>query len=153
MPMQVSPGILALRDVDWSRVHFFFCDERMVPYDNPESTFGVYQKLLFSKLNPSPVVHKVNIEAGSTEEVAKDYQADVLKYFGAENGYPAFDLLLLGIGPDGHTCSLFPRHELLRVNYLSLLILPSLFFVSTLCFLGKKSSWTSEYRLKSANVS
>ncbi|KAM3186674.1 hypothetical protein ACTXT7_003814 [Hymenolepis weldensis] len=116
MPMQVSPGILALKDVDWSRVHFFFCDERMVPYDNPESTFGVYQKLLFSKLNPSPVVHKVDIEAGSTEEVAKDYQADVLKYFGAENGYPAFDLLLLGIGPDGHTCSLFPRHELLRVE-------------------------------------
>ncbi|VDL57302.1 unnamed protein product [Hymenolepis diminuta] len=116
MPMQISPGILTLKDVDWSRVHFFFCDERLVPYDNPESTFGVYQNLLFSKLNPPPVVHKVNIGAGSTEEVAKDYQADVVEYFGAENGYPAFDLLLLGMGPDGHTCSLFPHHELLRVE-------------------------------------
>ncbi|VDN96555.1 unnamed protein product [Rodentolepis nana] len=116
MPTQISPGLLALKGVDWSRVHFFFCDERVVPYDTPDSTFGVYQKLLFSRLNPQPVVHRINIEAGSTEEVAKDYQAEVLKYFGVENGYPAFDLLLLGIGPDGHTCSLFPQHEILKVE-------------------------------------
>ncbi|KAM7542603.1 hypothetical protein Aperf_G00000011079 [Anoplocephala perfoliata] len=116
MPFQISPGLIALKDVCWSRVHFFFCDERVVPFDDSESTFGVYQRILFSKLNPSPIVHKINPEAGSTEEVARLYQADILSFFGVENGYPAFDLLLLGIGPDGHTCSLFPHHGLLRVE-------------------------------------
>lgn len=118
MPKQIAPGLLTLKDVDWSRVHFFFCDERVVPDDDPESTFGVYQTEFFSKLNPPPVVHKINIDAGSVDDVAKAYQADILKYFGTENGYPAFDLLLLGMGPDGHTCSLFPQHALLRVSWI-----------------------------------
>lgn len=115
MPFQISPGLIALEGVNWSRVHFFFCDERVVPFDDPESTFGIYQKTLFSKLNPPPIVHKIDPEAESIEKIARLYQDDILNFFGVENGYPAFDLLLLGIGPDGHTCSLFPHHKLLRV--------------------------------------
>ncbi|EUB62640.1 6-phosphogluconolactonase [Echinococcus granulosus] len=118
MPFQISPGLIALSDVDWSRVHFFFCDERVVPFDDPESTFGVYQRTLFSKLSPAPVVHKIDPTVTTTEEVAELYQNDILEFFGAENGYPVFDLILLGIGPDGHTCSLFPRHKLLEIENL-----------------------------------
>ncbi|KAL5107976.1 6-phosphogluconolactonase [Taenia crassiceps] len=122
MPIQISSGLIALNDVDWSRVHFFFCDERVVPFDDPESTYGVYQKTLFSKLSPAPIVHKIDPTAATTEEVAELYQKDILEFFGAENGYPVFDLLILGIGPDGHTCSLFPRHKLLEVE--NLLVAP-----------------------------
>ncbi|VDM18432.1 unnamed protein product [Hydatigera taeniaeformis] len=118
MPIQISPGLVALEDVDWTRVHFFFCDERVVPFDDPESTFGVYQKNLFSKLPTTPVVHKIDPTAETTDEVAKLYQKDILEYFGTENGYPSFDLLLLGMGPDGHTCSLFPHHKLLEIENL-----------------------------------
>lgn len=118
MPIQISPGLIALNDVDWSRVHFFFCDERVVPFDDPESTYGVYQKTLFSKLSPAPVVHKIDPTAKTTEEVAELYQKDILDFFGSENGYPVFDLLILGMGPDGHTCSLFPRHKILEVCHL-----------------------------------
>ncbi len=116
MPRQISPGLIALTDVDWSRVHFFFCDERVVPFNDPESTFGVYQASLFSKLPVEPHVHKIDLSTPSTEECAEAYQKGVLDFFGAEKGYPAFDLLLLGLGPDGHTCSLFPNHKLLQVH-------------------------------------
>ncbi|VDN28332.1 unnamed protein product, partial [Dibothriocephalus latus] len=114
MPTQISPGLLTLKDVDWKRVHFFFCDERVVPFDSPDSTYGVYKSLLFDHLSDLPAenVHKISLE-GTAAEVAAKYQADIMAFFGAENGYPAFDLLLLGLGPDGHTCSLFPNHQLL----------------------------------------
>ncbi len=60
MPRQISPGLIALTDIDWSRVHSFFCDERVVPFNDPESTFGVYQASLFSKLPVEPHVHKID---------------------------------------------------------------------------------------------
>ncbi|KAL7059044.1 hypothetical protein AAHC03_013932 [Spirometra sp. Aus1] len=117
MPVQISPGLLALKDVDWRRVHFFFCDERVVPFNSPDSTYGVYKNLLFDRLPglPTENVHKICVE-GSAAEAAAKYQSDIMAFFGTEHGYPAFDLLLLGIGPDGHTCSLFPNHKLLSVE-------------------------------------
>uniref|UniRef100_A0A0X3Q924 6-phosphogluconolactonase n=1 Tax=Schistocephalus solidus TaxID=70667 RepID=A0A0X3Q924_SCHSO len=117
MPTQISPGLLALKDVDWRRVHFFFCDERVVPFNSPESTYGVYKALLFDRLPDLPVenVHKISVE-GTAAEAAAKYQSDIMIFFGTDQGYPAFDLLLLGLGPDGHTCSLFPNHELLSVS-------------------------------------
>ena len=120
MPYQISPGLISLSDVDWSRVHFFFCDERVVPLESSDSTFGVYQKTLFSKLTPRPVVHAINPNAKHIEDVAKLYEKDIFDFFGMDNGYPTFDLLLLGIGPDGHTCSLFPHHKLLEVRLIRL---------------------------------
>ncbi|VDL95972.1 unnamed protein product [Schistocephalus solidus] len=117
MPTQISPGLLALKDVDWRRVHFFFCDERVVPFNSPESTYGVYKALLFDRLPDLPVenVHKISVE-GTAAEAAAKYQSDIMIFFGTDQGYPAFDLLLLGLGPDGHTCSLFPNHELLSTE-------------------------------------
>lgn len=120
MPKMLSPGLLALTDeeVNWNLVHFFFCDERLVPLDDAESTFGAYQLSLFAKLTsrlPVENVHKIQPTNTSASEAAAAYQANVLAYFGSGGGFPVFDLVLLGIGPDGHTCSLFPNHELLAV--------------------------------------
>lgn len=122
MPSIISTGLINLTGVSWSRVHFFFCDERVVPYNDPASTFGVYNKTLFSQLPVTPYVHKIDLTAPTTEACAAGYQQDVLEYFGVENGYAEFDLLLLGLGPDGHTCSLFPRHALLEVYDCSFLV-------------------------------
>ncbi|MDX6711265.1 MAG: 6-phosphogluconolactonase [Blastocatellia bacterium] len=96
--------------LSWDRMHFFWGDERYVPSDNPESNFRMVHEALLSKV-PVPVenVHRVKTELGAAADVAEDYQRVLEAYFGKkENGIPRFDLVLLGMGPDGHTASLFP---------------------------------------------
>lgn len=97
----------------------FFCDERYVDESDAEYTFGQYKKLLLpkSKLKESQFV-AINRSLSLTD-CAKDYEEKIYKSFGIESGsteVPRFDLLLLGMGPDGHTCSLFPGHSLLKEN-------------------------------------
>lgn len=97
---------------DLSKWKFFFCDERVVPFDDEDSTFGAYMKA-FSNVNVSEdqfVVINPNLDA---EEAAKNYIKKLSEYF-PPNDTPRFDVLLLGMGPDGHTCSLFPDHPLLN---------------------------------------
>ncbi|XKL60311.1 hypothetical protein PGB90_001327 [Kerria lacca] len=98
---------------DWSKWRFFFCDERMVPFDDSESTFGAYLKA-FKNVTDIKEDQFVTINPDlSAEEAAKDYIKKLSIYF-PPNDIPKFDLLLLGMGPDGHTCSLFPGHPLLE---------------------------------------
>jgi len=97
---------------DWSKWRFFFCDERIVPFDNEESTYGVYKASLIGKL---PITESQFITVDpelSAEEAAKDYIKKMSVHF-PPHSLPRFDVLLLGMGPDGHTCSLFPGHRLL----------------------------------------
>jgi 6-phosphogluconolactonase len=94
----------------WDRMHFFWGDERYVPLDSPESNFRMVHEALLSKV-PVPVenVHRVKTELGPAADVAEDYQRVLEAFFAKErNGIPRFDLVLLGMGPDGHTASLFP---------------------------------------------
>nr|CAH8876317.1 unnamed protein product [Trichobilharzia regenti] len=117
MPQLLAPFICSLSTsiptINWSLVHFFYCDERLVPLDSVDSNHHSYQELIYSKINiPQSNIHTVNTSL-SLEEAATDYQKQILAFFDSENGYPRFDLLLLGMGPDGHTCSLFPNHKLL----------------------------------------
>lgn len=100
---------------DFSKWKIFFCDERLVPVDNPDSTYGVYKDKLVATqavpLNENQfVVVKQNVPP---EEAARVYEEDIKKYV-PSNPLPQFDMLLLGMGPDGHTCSLFPAHKLLE---------------------------------------
>ncbi|CAH8657769.1 unnamed protein product [Schistosoma intercalatum] len=113
MPHLLAPHLCSFSEINWELVHFFYCDERLVPLDSEDSNHHCYQELLYSKINiPSSNIHTVNTTL-SLEDSAADYQKQLLSFFGTANGYPRFDLLLLGMGPDGHTCSLFPDHKLL----------------------------------------
>lgn len=99
---------------DFDKWRIFFCDERLVPVDSPDSTFGLYKsKLIDSKKVALKEEQFVIIKQGvSAEEAAVDYAQKMKAYF-PDSTLPRFDMLLLGMGPDGHTCSLFPGHSLL----------------------------------------
>ncbi len=97
--------------LDWSRVDFFWNDERCVPPDDPSSNFGLAQRTLLSRLGPcSDRVHRMRGEI-APQEGARDYEVRLARVF---TGLPRFDLLLLGLGDDAHIASLFPGHPALE---------------------------------------
>jgi len=123
-------------DIQWDKWQVFFADERIVPLDHPDSNYAACAKAF---LDHVPIkreqIHTINTalftdatktdptgepqdkEAAENEavEIADDYEQQLVHTFAGANSarYPTFDLILLGMGPDGHTCSLFPGHELL----------------------------------------
>ncbi|VDI23345.1 6-phosphogluconolactonase [Mytilus galloprovincialis] len=98
---------------DWTKWRIFFCDERHVPYDNSECTYTLYKTGLVDKVGMPPEnIFPINPDL-SVEDAADDYEKKIRLVF-PETDIPRFDLLLLGMGPDGHTCSLFPGHQLLE---------------------------------------
>jgi 6-phosphogluconolactonase len=105
--------------VDWSLVDFFWGDERAVPPDHPDSNFGVaYQMLIAALPNVRPdAIHRMPAEAPDLDAAALAYEAELRLAFGARGADPpAFDLIWLGMGPDGHTASLFPGSAALDVT-------------------------------------
>lgn len=100
--------LLVRAPIDWTRVHVFWGDERLVPPENLESSYGqAREALLLHVPIPTENVHRVSSEM-EPAAAAMDY-ARVLKEFAATSlEWPRFDLILLGMGEDGHTASLFP---------------------------------------------
>ena len=94
--------------VDWSKTHIFWGDERCVPYDDPGSSYGQARDAFMSQVNiPESNIHPVNTSL-NPPEAAVDY-ANVLRGFASPPlDFPRFGLVLLGMGEDGHTASLFP---------------------------------------------
>ncbi|XP_030825632.1 6-phosphogluconolactonase, partial [Camarhynchus parvulus] len=111
---ELPPALSAVAGSEPSRWLVAFCDERLVPPEHPESTGGAYRSQLLSQFAAPPQVLWVRSELGPAE-AARDYEEQLRKAFPGEEP-PRFDLLLLGVGPDGHTCSLFPGHALLQVS-------------------------------------
>ena len=98
--------------LDWKKVFFFFGDERNVPPDHHESNFRMAFETLFDPLNIEHAnVYRWQPEIGNPLEVAIDYAFRTATFF---EGFPRFDLILLGLGSDGHTASLFPQTEALE---------------------------------------
>jgi len=90
--------------LDWSKVHAFFGDERCVPPDHEDSNYRMAREALLSRV-PVGSVHRMRGELAPPEAAAL-YEEELTSFFG---GPPGLDLVLLGIGEDGHTASLFPR--------------------------------------------
>jgi 6-phosphogluconolactonase len=98
--------------VPWDRVHWFMGDDRFVPENDPLSNMGMARRLFLDKV-PAPRgnVHAIPTDAIYPEGAANLYQDTLSEFYGAERLDPArplFDLVLMGVGPDGHTASLFP---------------------------------------------
>lgn len=109
----VSQGLRGRKDIDWSKWHVFYCDERHVPFTSEDSTHAYVKKELFDHVTvPENNVYTIDPSL-DVSNAAEDYTAKLHKLYPGE-GHPSFDLLLLGIGPDGHTCSLFPGHPALH---------------------------------------
>jgi len=97
-----------LRDkIPWHRVHVFWGDERYVPADDPASNYGTARAVLLDHVPcPAANIHPMPTSFQEPDAAANDYQATLRQYF--TEAWPRFDLLLLGVGEDGHTASLFP---------------------------------------------
>jgi len=93
--------------VNWPRVHVFFGDERMVPPDDAESNFRMARESLLGRVSiPAENVHRIEGRGDAAANAAR-YEEELRGLFG-DAGWPRFDLVLLGMGDDGHTASLFP---------------------------------------------
>lgn len=129
-------SLIDIPEVQWDKWQVFFADERIVPLDHPESNYAACAKafldhvpikreqihtlntqLFTEQTKTDPTSEPKDKEAAENEalEIADDYEQQLVQTFAGANSarYPTFDLILLGMGPDGHTCSLFPGHELL----------------------------------------
>jgi len=106
----------ARSSLPWDRMFFFFGDERHVPPTDPESNYRMANEAMLSKVPVAPGnVFRVEAEKPDAGAAAAAYEQTLRKFFALEAGQiPAFDLILLGMGPDGHTASLFPGTEALQ---------------------------------------
>ena len=103
-------------EVPWDRVHWFMGDDRFVPEDDPRSNMGIARRLFLDKAAPRGNVHAIATDTNYPEGAANLYQDTLREFYGAEQLDPArplFDLVLMGVGPDGHTASLFPQSRAL----------------------------------------
>ena len=103
-------------DIPWDKIFFFWGDERHVPPDHPDSNYRMTQEALLSKVPvPSANIFRVHSENPDAEAAALDYEQTLKKFFElAPSKFPSFDLILLGLGPDAHTASLFPATKALQ---------------------------------------
>ena len=98
--------------VDWGKLEIFWGDERSVPPDHNDSNYHTADVALLTKIPLSPErIHRMQAEREDRDAAARDYQNEIARVFKADPSGPppAFDLILLGMGPDGHTASLFPH--------------------------------------------
>lgn len=103
---------LARVPLDWSRTAFFWGDERAVPASDPESNYGIARTQWLDPAKvPATSIHRMQADVPDLDRSAAAYARHMMRVLGTP---PRLDLVLLGVGPDGHVCSLFPGHPLLR---------------------------------------
>ncbi|GCE27757.1 6-phosphogluconolactonase [Dictyobacter alpinus] len=111
-------GLLATEpyrsQIDWSKIEIFWSDERCVPADDPESNYRMANEVMLSKLPIQPAhIHRMPADEADREAASQAYTQDIQRTIGT-NGTPRFDLIQLGMGPEGHTASLFPHQASLK---------------------------------------
>ena len=107
----------ALREqIPWDRIHFFWGDERHVAPDHPDSNFRMANEAMLSTVpvGPSQIL-RIAGERADAATAAREYESALRDFFHLDDSrFPRFDLVLLGMGPDGHTASLFPNTDAVR---------------------------------------
>ena len=95
-------------EVNWNRIHFWWGDERCVPPESDESNFKLAFDHFFSKISiPAENIHRINGE-NNPEKEAERYSHEIKQNLNFRGEWPVFDLIILGLGDDGHTASIFP---------------------------------------------
>jgi 6-phosphogluconolactonase len=97
--------------IPWQRTHWFIGDERFVPPDSPLNNMATARSIFLDRFAPSSHIHPIPTDASSPDESAVRYERELKAFYGTTSLHPArplFDLVLMGVGPDGHTASLFP---------------------------------------------
>ena len=108
---------LSQADLPWSKIHIFWGDERYVPADHPDSNQFMVRQAWLNKIDiPAENIHPMHTVGADPATDAKRHEAELKEFFQIESGFPQFDLILLGMGDDGHTASLFPQTEALAVE-------------------------------------
>lgn len=98
-------------EINWQAIHLYWGDERCVPPEDEESNFKMTNDLLLQHIDiPSTNVHRVKGEL-SPQDASEQYEHEILAHVPLHNGLPQFDMVILGMGDDGHTASIFP-HQL-----------------------------------------
>ncbi|KAF8559415.1 6-phosphogluconolactonase [Imleria badia] len=117
LPKQLK-GLIDKPEVKWDKWQVFYADERVVPLDHPDSNHNLCKSELFDHVPiPPGNIHTIDPTLlDDLEELADAYEKELIREFAQKDSarFPVFDLILLGVGEDGHTCSLFPGHELLQ---------------------------------------
>ncbi len=99
--------------IPWDRVHWFMGDERFVPAHDPRNNMAMVRRAFLDACAPAANIHPVATDSASPQQAADSYQRELKSFYGADRLDPArplFDVVLLGVGPDGHTASLFPGY-------------------------------------------
>ena len=111
----------------WNKTRIFLVDERFVPFEDNESNYGLVNQILFDKIDiPRENIHSIPTREDNPEVSARKYEEDLISAFKLAKGrFPEFDLVLLGMGEDGHTASLLPGTLSLKENrHLSVAVSP-----------------------------
>ncbi|KAF9974009.1 suppressor of los1-1 [Actinomortierella ambigua] len=120
LPKQLSAVLKHNTQVDFSKWIVYFADERCVPLNHADSNYLLCKTELFDHVPiPPENIHTIDPDlVNNPDDAAEDYISQLAKTFATKDSvrFPVFDLILLGVGPDGHTCSLFPNHKLLEEN-------------------------------------
>jgi 6-phosphogluconolactonase len=99
--------------IPWHRVHWFIGDERFVPADDPLNNMGAARRAFLDRCAPPANIHPIPTDAATPDQAARLYETTLKSFYPADQLDPArplFDLVLMGVGPDGHTASLFPGY-------------------------------------------
>lgn len=116
-PRNLYERLAEVEDVSWDNVHVWFGDERTVPPDHEDSNYGMAHEYLLSRIDiPPGNVHRMRGEDDPVA-AARDYNAEIEQHVELRpSGMPIFNLVILGLGEDGHTASLFPDTEALEAT-------------------------------------
>ena len=97
--------------IPWQRLHWFIGDERFVPADDPLNNMAMARRTFLDLCAPAANIHPIATDTADPEKAARRYERELQSFYGArqlDSARPLFDVVLMGVGPDGHTASLFP---------------------------------------------